>query len=209
MTPYVSNALGSYSSNAYTVSSQKQEEAESASKTTDTANKSDESQKGSDGSSVANRVAELLKEMPKDAFGRMSFEEISKYRKQVEEQFDSEIRAELKELGVDVDSKFQLIYDESTQRVVVGNDHPDKDKIEAYFADNPNRVKQFNTIMDLYEVEQLSQNRMNPQQLRQKLNTQSMAFWMQQNGGNDMFTGIQGIMFDAQNSYMRALNMKV
>lgn len=208
MTPYVNNAMNSYQTNAYSISSQN-------SGSSDAAEGSSEKKKSSSSSDSTSRektsqkLSELLANLPKGPSGNISFTEISQYLEQAETQFDNEVKAELKDLGVDVDTKFQLIYDESTGKITVGNDHPDKKKIEAYFAANPERVKQFNTILDLHQVEDLAQNRLNPPDLRKQISQQSMAFWLSDNSTSEMFTGIRGLIFDIQNSYMKTLNMRV
>lgn len=208
MTPYVSNALGSYQSNAYTIANRN--EASEQNEKTSSESSSSSSGKGSATDPVVQqKVSDLMAELSKSGFSKLSFKDIKAQREAIEKQFDKEVREELKALGVDTDKKFQLIYDESSGKIVVGNDHPDKKVIESYFAANPERVKQFNVILDMQQVEELAQNRLEPQQFRAKITQQSMAFWLNQNAQSDMFSGIRGIMFDIENSYMRSLNMRV
>lgn len=208
MTPYVTNALSSYQSNAYTVSQKSDGSEESGKAANGSASASSKKEKAAD-PVLQQKISDLMKELSDRGLSRLSFEDIQKQRKAIESTFDEEVREELKALGVDTDTKFQLIFDESTGRIVVGNDHPDKKIIESYFAANPERVKQFNTILDLQQVEELAQNRLEPQQFKKQITQQSMAFWLNQNGQSDMFSGIRGIMFDIENSYMRSLNMRV
>lgn len=163
-------------------------------------------------SQLTKDILTLLEAIPAAQQGHLSFYDIQKLADKLEEEFDDQVLADLKKLGVDTDKKFQLMYDSKTGEVVCSNDHPDKEKIENYFKANEDRKEQFKSLVGMRSLSQTAQQNLSPSQFKQQMQLQSMAFWSSQNlggiGAGD-FLGGQGIIFGAQNAYYKAISIKV
>lgn len=142
--------------------------------------------------------------------GTLSFADIQKEADKLEDQFDEQVLADLKALGVDTDTKFQLSYDSTKDAVVCSKGHPDKEKIDNYFTANPERKEQFKSLIALRSLnQQASSANLNPTQFKQQMQLQSMAVWFGESMTADNFMGAQGIIFGAQNAYYKSVNLTV
>lgn len=182
-------------------------------KSTDkSANKTDSQKKQQSfyGNSTANALSSLVSEtlagMGLSAGDSVSFRTIMEYRDKLGKEFESKVKADLKELGVDENVKFQVVSNKDGGVSII-SDSPDKAKIEKYFADNPDMVKAFNKIQSLTNVEEArkSQN-VDVAATRQRIQVESMTAWFTNTG-----KGVSSIMdfTGGTSSLMAGLNKVV
>lgn len=176
------------------------------------ANKTDSQKKQQSfyGNSTANALSSLVSEtlagMGLSAGDSVSFRTIMEYRDKLGKEFESKVKADLKELGVDENVKFQVVSNKDGGVSII-SDSPDKAKIEKYFADNPDMVKAFNKIQSLTNVEEArkSQN-VDVAATRQRIQVESMTAWFTNTG-----KGVSSIMdfTGGTSSLMAGLNKVV
>ncbi len=151
------------------------------------------------------RFDRLVKIISERKGNSLSFSDLRDEADKLEDEFDKQVKADLKALGVDTDETFQLRYDEKTGKMVCSK-HPDKEKIEEYFNSHSDRVSQFQDIVDLRAITQYSQSSMSPQLFQQKMDYLSMSIWME-----TMDSGFTGTM--SMNSFgssvYQGLNLQV
>lgn len=95
--------------------------------------------------SLSKALAAIKSEKGSD---RITFDDVEAYRNKLEEDFSAKLKEDLLKLGVDPDVEFTLVTD-SSGRLNVVSDHPDKAKIQQYFDANPGMAEQFETIQSL------------------------------------------------------------
>ncbi|KAB1442084.1 hypothetical protein [Pseudodesulfovibrio senegalensis] len=171
-------------------------------------------QTSEESSKLSARFDELVKNIIRRSGSSLSFSDLQEEADELEDEFDKQVKDELKALGVDTDKSFQLRYDEKTEKMVCSN-HPDKDKIEAYFNSNPDRVEQFRDIVDLRAItgyaqsnmsSQLFQTQMSPQLFQRQMDYLSMSVWM--GSMESGFTGTMNMSASGSNFY-QGLNLQV
>lgn len=69
--------------------------------------------------------------------GRISLSELEFHGRASLEQFNVDLLKELRNLGVDTEQELELGTENGSGRIIVTNDHKDKEKIEAFFDNNP------------------------------------------------------------------------
>lgn len=207
-------------SGTYTVSGSKTNPTDSTKPTASNAGtlaadkKESEKQPSEQSQKLSARFDALVKEILRRSGSSISFSDLQKEADELEDEFDKQVKEELKALGVDTDKSFQLRYDAKTKKMICSN-HPDKEKIEEYFNSNPDRVEQFRDIVDLRAIThyaqgnmspQLFQNRMTPQLFQQQMEYLSMSVWMDSMQGG--FTGTMN-MSSGGSSFYQGLNLQV
>jgi hypothetical protein len=80
-----------------------------------------------------------------EADGRITLDEMRQFFQEKSADFQKEVNLRLTSMGVDTSQPLDLNTDANGRVKVVG-DHPDKDKIEAMFADDPELSNQFRQI---------------------------------------------------------------
>ena len=80
-----------------------------------------------------------------EADGVISLDEMRNFFQEKAADFQSEVSERLTAMGIDATQTLDLTTD-SEGNVVVANDHPDKEKIEAMFADDPELSNDFRQI---------------------------------------------------------------
>ncbi|QJB58323.1 hypothetical protein HFN16_01135 [Pseudodesulfovibrio sp. zrk46] len=200
MNPY---GVGSYS-NSYsllqTLSSQS--ETQSSDSTTDSSSANWKTQ-------IRNSINAILADVPKGDDGKLSFDDVDTYRKSLEEKWDEEVKADLEKLGVDPDSKYPLTWDPTTGKVIVQEGHPDKAVIDKYFEDNPDKVEEFQKIIQLGKLTSTSRSTLSPTEMRQSIQQQSMAWWYEDNSDpRTWFSGGSSLMGFGSSAYT-GLNITV
>ncbi|MCH5277412.1 MAG: hypothetical protein J1E80_06205 [Desulfovibrionaceae bacterium] len=135
----------------------------------------------SSGGSPENLAAALMAAMDDlnlSASDKITFQTLRNYRDQLQEKFTGTVRQELLEAGVDPDISFRLVSSTDGTGVKVISDHPDKDKVEQYFKDNPDMVKEFEKIQSLNKLEESrkSQN-IDVKAIRSRIQMESMTTW--------------------------------
>ena len=169
--------------------------------------------KSSTGSSSALQtdIKSYLDKIPKGEDNTLSFSEVDDYRSKMEAKWDIQVTADLEALGVDVTKQLPLSYDAATGKVTVAKDHPDKEIIDKYFEDNPDKVEEFKTIIQLGKLTQTASasTQLSPTQYRQSLQLQSLSWWFADNSNpSDWFSG-GGLLFGQGQTAYTGLNLQV
>lgn len=158
-------------------------------------------------SGVISTLSTLLSGMGLGSSDKVTFQDLLKYREDLRQDFETTVKKGLLEKGVDEDVKFQVVSD-GNGGVKIITDSPDKAKIEAYFADNPKLVEQFNQIEALTNVEAARKSsNLDVKAMRQRIEIESMTTWFtgtgQSVGSILNFSGAQSALL------MAGLNQKV
>ena len=158
-------------------------------------------------SGISSTLSSLLSGMGLGASDKVSFQNLLDYREELRENFESTVKKGLLDKGVDENVNFQVVSD-GNGGVKIITDSPDKAKIEAYFADNPKLVEQFNQIEALTNVEAARKNgNLDDKAMRQRIEVESMTAWFTGSGqsvGSILnFSGAQSALL------MAGLNQKV
>jgi len=137
---------------------------------------------------TVNTVVELTRAvMEKMGVGkndRVSFRQINAYREQREQEYAERLRKDFTLMGIDPDISFQL-KENDKGGLTVSCTHPDKDKIQKYFDDNPELVKQYREIQTLANLESARQRmEIQPAELKKRLQIENMSAWWNAEGGS-------------------------
>lgn len=112
----------------------------------------------------------------------VSFGQITAYKQKLEKEYGDKLEKDLAELGVDKSIKFQLQLDKNG-KMQVTSDHPDKDKVQKYFDDNPEMVKKYKEIQGLADLDNArKQMQVDPTSMKKRIQVESMAAWWQDVG---------------------------
>jgi hypothetical protein len=156
-------------------------------------------------SAVVELTRALMDKMGVGQNDRVTFRQINAYREQMEQDFAEKLRKDLELLGVDPKIVFQLKENEKGG-LTVGSDHPDRDKVQKYFDDNPEMVKKYKEIQALANLEAARKNMdINPVELKKRLQIENMSAWWgtESNGGSIMnvssagtswFSGVKAVV---------------
>jgi len=158
---------------------------------------------------IRDRIQVILSDIPKRDGNRLSFQDVVDYRDSLKVEWDRGVGEELKALGVNMSVKFRLMHDSSTGGVTASSDHPDKARIDAYFAASQDRANEFRKIIQLGKLVSVAGNKLAPQEMQQTLQTEAMAWWYQANmDTTSLFTG-GGVVFGMGNSTYKGLDIRV
>lgn len=185
------------------------EDSAAETETKETEKTTEESSSSAGSAQLTSDILKLLETIPSAQQGYLSASDVQEQADKLEDEFDDQVLAELKELGVDTDAKFQLVYDSASDEVVCSKDHPDKDKIEAYFKANPERKEQFKSLICMRSLAQTASASMSPAMFEQQMALTSMSVWFGENMESSDFLGSQGIVYGAQSSYYKSINLTV
>lgn len=160
-------------------------------------------------------LQKALAGMRKEGYTTTTFEEVEKYRKDLETKFSATVKEDLAKLGVDPDIEFRLVVD-SYGAVQVVTDHEDKAVIEKYLADNPDKVEEFKHIQALSNLKRSTQKAVaqDPEFSKNlKISLQAEAiqafFAATDNNGMDYFSQIANFSSNGMTSYFLGLNQSV
>ncbi|MEG6504941.1 hypothetical protein [Nitratidesulfovibrio sp. 1201_IL3209] len=129
------------------------------------------------------QLSAVLKEISPNATGKLTFSMVEDYRKQLEEEFSAKVREDLTKLGVDENVEFRVVTNEKTGGVSVITDSADKAKIEQYFKDNPDMVKQLQKIQTLSNLEKARKAEgYSAQDVKTRLQMEAMSAWWSEDG---------------------------
>lgn len=159
-------------------------------------------------SSMGGEIQRYLEDIPKGSDGKLSFKEVEEYRKQLEVTWDVSVMADLEALGVDISKEFPLTYDPVTGKVTTAEGHPDKETIDKYFEDNPEKVDEFNKIIQLGKLTKVSENQLTNTELKQSLQQQAISWWYEDNSDPTNWFKGGGLMLGYGQSYT-GLNLTV
>lgn len=133
-------------------------------------------------SGVASTLSSLLSGMGLGASDTVRFQDLLNYREELKQDFETTVKKGLLEKGVDENVNFQVVSD-GNGGVKIITKSEDKAKIEAYFADNPKLVEQFNQIEALTNVEAARKNgNLDVKAMRQRIEVESMTAWFTGSG---------------------------
>ncbi len=158
---------------------------------------------------VRDRIKNILSEIPKRDGNRLSFQDIIDYRDALETEWDQTVGDDLKKFGVDMSVKFRLRHDAATNDVSASVDHPDKARIDAYFAANPDRADEFRTVIQLGKLVEVAENKLSPQDMNQTLQTEAMAWWYHSNMDTAALFNGGGVVFGAGSSAYKGVDILV
>lgn len=158
---------------------------------------------------IRGRIQVILSDIPKRAGSRLSFQDVVDYRDNLKIDWDRGVSDDLKALGVNMSEKFRLMHDPGTGDVTASSDHPDKARIDAYFAANQDRADDFQKIIQLGKLVGVAENKLAPQEMQQTLQTEAMAWWYQANMDTaSLFSG-GGVVFGMDSSSYKGLDIRV
>ncbi len=132
-------------------------------------------------SSMGQDILSYLSKIPAGEDGKLSFQDVDDYRQELETQWDVEVMADLEELGVDITQQFPLTYDPVTGKVTVSSGHKDKEIIDQYFEDNPDKVADFETIVQLGKLTATAADNLSLDMMGTNLQLQSLSWWYADN----------------------------
>lgn len=90
--------------------------------------------------------------------GKVTFDDIAKYQKELESTFSATTRVELAKLGVSPSTEFTLNISPEGKISVACDDQVAKEKIEKYLSDNPKVCEQFGYIQALANLDRAKQS---------------------------------------------------
>jgi hypothetical protein len=135
-------------------------------------------------SAVVELTRAVMEKMGVGKNDRVSFRQINAYREQMEQEYAEQIRKDFALLGVDPDISFQLKENEKGG-LTVSSTHPDKDKIQKYFDDNPELVKKYREIQTLANLDAARQRMdIQPAELKKRLQIENMSAWWSAEGSS-------------------------
>ncbi|QJB55145.1 hypothetical protein [Pseudodesulfovibrio sp. zrk46] len=158
---------------------------------------------------VRERVRALLADVPKSGEGRLSFRDIVNYRDSQEKDWEALATHDLRGLGVDTERSFRLMHDPSTGLVTASNDHPDKARIDQYFASNQEVADEFKSVLQLGKLVDVAERKLTPEQMDQTLDSEAMGWWYQSNmEASALFSG-GGIIYGAGSFAYKGIDIRV
>lgn len=154
-------------------------------------------------------IESYLSKIPKGTDNRLSFLDVDKYRADLEAKWDITVTADLKALGVDVTKELPLSYDPATGKVTVAKGHEDKEIIDKYFEDNPDKVEEFDTILQLGKLTNTASTKLSQGQMMQNLQVKAMSWWFADNSDPTSWFDGGGLMFGQGQTSYTGLNLTV
>ncbi|MBE0533796.1 MAG: hypothetical protein IH626_23475 [Rhodospirillales bacterium] len=99
---------------------------------------------------LANRLNDLFGVSPR-ADGSIHLEDLQAHLAEISAGLEGVLGSKFRAAGIDTSRAVNLKVD-AAGRVRVANDHPDKEKIEALFADDPELANEFRRVLGLQEL---------------------------------------------------------
>lgn len=160
-------------------------------------------------SALGSDILGYLSKIPKGEDGRLSFKDVDDYRSTLETEWDVEVTADLQALGVDVTQQLPLSYDPATGKVTVSSSNKDKAVIDKYFEDNPDKVQEFQEIIQLGKLTAEADSKLSQSQLVQNLQQQAIAWWYEDNTDPASWFSGGGMLAGSGLSSYTGLNLTV
>jgi hypothetical protein len=132
-------------------------------------------------SGLASDISSVLDKIPKGDDNRLSFQEVQDYREKLGDKWDIEVMADLEALGVDVSNEFAMTYDPETGKVTVPDSTENAEIINKYFEDNPDKVEEFHTIIQLGKLGSTAASKLSQSQMMTSMQQQSLSWWYADN----------------------------
>lgn len=209
----ITNAYNNYTATNYNRSSSKEALSnEETSKTKNEANKTESDKKTTNKNNIGsfnwlqNAVSTTIAGMGLGPNDSVTFSTIIAYRDQLQSDFDTKVKEGLKKAGIAEDANFQLVSGENGGIKVI-SDHPDKEKIEKFFKDNPDLVKQFEKIQALNNVEESRKHQnIDVNAMRKRIQIESMTAWYANTGmGTNAIMNFTG----GETAFLNGINRRV
>ncbi|MDO5483496.1 MAG: hypothetical protein Q4F27_01175 [Desulfovibrionaceae bacterium] len=120
---------------------------------------------------------------------KVTFSQITRYRQQLEENFNSAVKEGLEKQGLDPNTRFAIqINDDGS--ATVQSDHADCAKIQAFFDANPDLIKNYRQIEALAGIDDARKAmQLSPATVRKRLQIESMAAWWAGSGSASSYFG--------------------
>lgn len=140
-------------------------------------------------SSLAEYAVLAMDAMGVDSSGRVTFNQITAYKKDLEKEFADQMKADFKKLGIPEDAEFTITIDKDGAIKIDGDD-PNIAEIQKYFLDNPemgSKYKEIKLLQDLDGARKALD--VNPAELRSRIQVESMAAWWGSSGQSSSMLG--------------------
>lgn len=161
-------------------------------------------------SAMGTDIMNLLSQVPKGNDGTLSFKDVEDYREQLGTAWDVAVMADLETLGVDITKEMPMSYDPDTGKVTVAAGTKNKDIIDQYFEDNPDRVAEFYDIVQLGKLTSTADSKLSQSQMMQNLQMQTIAWWYEDNSNpQDWFSGGGLLAVQSRSASYTGLNLTV
>lgn len=161
------------------------------------------------GDGLRARIRALLADVSTDGGSGISFQDILDHREMLERDWGDRMERDLRGLGVDMTRVFRLVNDPAAGSVTAGADHPDKMKIDQYFASNSEMVEDFERVLQLGKLSDTALRKLTVDEMGQELSVEAMAWWFQSNmEGASLFAG-GGTVFGMGASSYKSLDIRV
>ncbi len=107
-----------------------------------------------------------------------------------ETQTGSKIYSALANQGIDPDIAFTISFDENGALNII-SDHPDRDKIQKFFEDNPELIKKYKQIEALAGIDDARKAmQISPNEMRKRIQIESLAVaWWSDSGNSNSYFG--------------------
>ena len=167
----------------------------------------------STGADVVGRIEALLQEVPTGLDGKLSFNDLGRYRQNKEQQFKDQLGTNLKQLGIAAPSSIQLLYDPVTGDVNAMGAGNDQSTVQTYFTANPDVTRQFGTLVQLGKLVDSAKARLGTANMDTRLHPSAMAVWFDTNTSTSALFSRGGMSVGGGQSSMttsyRSLDIRV
>jgi hypothetical protein len=89
--------------------------------------------------------------------GVISLKELREHGTRQLQEFNRDLRSMLRENGIDTSLPIELVSEFGTGDTIVKNDHPDKEKIDQLFKENPELSNDFKRISSMLELAEIGE----------------------------------------------------
>lgn len=124
------------------------------------------------GDGLRARIRALLADVSTDGGSGISFQDILDHREMLERDWGDRMERDLRGLGVDMTRVFRLVNDPAAGSVTAGADHPDKMKIDQYFASNSEMVEDFERVLQLGKLSDTALRKLTVDEMGQELSVE-------------------------------------
>lgn len=116
------------------------------------------------------------------------------------------IKAGLDSLAIDPDINFTMRVNEDGSLTII-SDHPDRDKVQRFFDENPDLVRQYRQIETLAGIDDARKAmQISPSAMRKRIQIESLSAWW---AGSDDADSYFGNYSNSNLSLMRGLNLNI
>jgi hypothetical protein len=166
-----------------------------------------------DGASMSSQLSSLVEltkyamdAMGISADGRVTFSQIGKYREQLQETFNKNVSDGLVKAGIENPESLKFAITDEGAIMVVG-DHPDSQKIQQFFDDNPELIKTFQQIEALAGIDEARKKmQVAPHEMKKRLQIENMAAWW---ANSEEASSYFGSYSDGEMSLLNGINITV